>query len=96
MSQQPQPQPESDCLTVLCFKVTSLTQEKAQLQNEVQRLNFVLNKTAKEATEHNDKAQDLARQINHRLNTYAHGRDVVGPSIEEAVKLCDELEEHLK
>lgn len=54
---------ENDCLTVLCFKVTALTNEKAKWQGAAEQLSERLKTVAKDAKEHNDKSKELLKAI---------------------------------
>jgi hypothetical protein len=87
-------QPENDCLTVLCFKVTELTKEKIQLNNAGEQLMGKLKQAAEDAKKHNDEALKLTNDVKHVLMNLPRPAD--DAEVKRVLSAVDSLLEHLK
>lgn len=87
-------QPENDCLTVLCFKITELTKEKVQLTQAGEQIMSKLKKAADDAKNHNDKSLKLANEVKHVVMNLKRPAD--DAEVGKVIARIDDLLEHLK
>lgn len=87
-------QPETDCLTVLCFKITELTKEKVQLESQCQGIVAKLKQAADDAKKHNDEALKLANDTKHVVMNLRRPAD--DAEVGRVIEKLDALLEHLK
>ncbi len=85
---------ENDCLTVLCFKITELTQEKVRLTQAGEQLVAKLKKAAEDAKKHNDEALKLANDVKHVVTNLKRPAD--DSDIGRVIESLNSLLEHLK